>query len=59
MEFEAETWWFCSTHEGYKTTKFQLQTPSRSDPTGNSFFHKTVHYFFRNMQILLAHDENQ
>ena len=34
MEFEAETWWFCSTHEGYKPTKFQLQTPSLSAPTG-------------------------
>ena len=40
MEFEAETWWFCSTHEGYKTTKFQLQTPSRSAPTGNPFYPK-------------------
>ena len=38
MEFEAETWWFWSTHEGYKTTKFQLQTPSLSVPTGNPFF---------------------
>ena len=35
MEFEAETWWFQSTHEYYKTTKFQLQTPSPSTRTGN------------------------
>ena len=34
MEFEAETWWFCSTHEYSKTTKFQLQTPSLNAPTG-------------------------
>ena len=37
MEFEAETWWFWSTHEYYKTTKFQLQTPSLSAPTRNIF----------------------
>ena len=36
MEFEAETWWFYSTHEYYKTTKFQLQTPSLSAPTRNT-----------------------
>ena len=33
MELEAETWWFCSTHEYSKTTKFQLQTPSLNTPT--------------------------
>ena len=33
MEFEAETSWFCSPHEYYKTTKFQLQTPSLSAST--------------------------
>ena len=38
MEFEAETWWSCSTHEGYKTPKFQLQTLSVSAQTGNPFF---------------------
>ena len=38
MEFEAETWGFCSPHEYYKTPKFQLQTPSLSAPTGNQFF---------------------
>ena len=37
MEFGAETWWFCSPHEYYKTTEFQLQTPS-SVATGNSIF---------------------
>ena len=24
----AETWWFCSTHEYYRSWKFELQTPS-------------------------------
>ena len=39
MEFEAETWWFWSTHEYYKTTKFQLlQTPSLSAPTVVGYF---------------------
>ena len=42
MEFEAETWWFCSPHEYYKTTNFQLQTPSLNAPTGNSFFSSNV-----------------
>ena len=44
MEFEAETWWFCSTHEGYKTTKFQLQTPSLSAPIGNPFYPTKKYY---------------
>ena len=37
-EFEAQTFRIDSTHEYYKTTKFQLQTPSLSAPTGNPFF---------------------
>ena len=32
-EFEAETLWFCSTHEDYNYTKDELQTPSLSAPT--------------------------
>ena len=54
MEFEAETWWFCSTHEGYKTTKFQLQTPSPSAPTGNPFFQK-LPKCIKDMTILKKH----
>ena len=27
-EFEAYILWFCSTHECYKTSKYELQTPS-------------------------------
>ena len=45
MEFEAETWWFCCTHEGYNTTKFQLLTPSPSAPTGNPFFTKCSDFY--------------
>ena len=49
MDFEAETWWVWSTHEYYKTTKFQLQTPSLSAPTGNIFFNfrliKEINYY--------------
>ena len=44
MEFEDETWWFWSTHEYSKTTKFHLQTPSLSVSTGNPFFQ--IHYFW-------------
>ena len=36
LELEAHTWWFCSTHEYYKTTKYELltPTPSASSSTG-------------------------
>ena len=54
MEFEAETWWFCSTHGGYKTTKFQLQTPSRSAPTENPFYPKN--FFFSRKKWILKHE---
>ena len=27
LELEADIWWFCSTHEYYKTTKYELRTP--------------------------------
>ena len=33
MEFEAHIWCFSRAHEYYKTTKFQLQTPSLSGRT--------------------------
>ena len=36
LELEAHTWWFCSTHVYYKTTKYELPTPSLS--TSNPLF---------------------
>ena len=44
-EFEAQTFRIDSTHEYYKTTKFQLQTPSLSAPTGNPFFQNRTLFF--------------
>ena len=45
MEFTAETWWLCSPHEYYKTTKFQLQAPSLS---GSIFIF--LGYFFEKIK---------
>ena len=33
LELEAHIWWFCSTHEYFETTKYQLPTPSLSAPS--------------------------
>ena len=33
FEFEAHIWWFCSTREYYKTTKYELRTPTLSAPS--------------------------
>ena len=30
LELEAHSWWFCSTHEYYKTTKYELLTRTLS-----------------------------
>ena len=34
LDYEADIWWFCSTslHEYYKTTKYELPTPTLSAP---------------------------
>ena len=33
LEYEADIWWFCSTHEYYKTTKYELQSPTLTAPS--------------------------
>ena len=33
LDYEANIWWFCSTHEYYKTTKYELPTPTLSAPS--------------------------
>ena len=33
LDYEADIWWFCSTHEYYKTTKYELPTPTLSAPS--------------------------
>ena len=33
LELEADLWWFQSTHEYYKTTKYELPTPTLSVPS--------------------------
>ena len=38
MEFGAETWWFWSTHEYYKITKYEFQTPTLSGSTRHHLF---------------------
>ena len=42
LELEAHSWWFCSTHEYCKTTKYELQTPSGSDRMRSLLFQRAV-----------------
>ena len=37
LELEADIWWFCSTQEYYKTTKYELPTPTLSAPSRMHF----------------------
>ena len=44
MEFEAEIWRIVSTHEYYKTAKYELQTPSQTEVrTKRSFSVQNFH----------------
>ena len=33
VELKAHIWWFCSTHEYFETTKYELSTPTMSEST--------------------------
>ena len=37
LELEVHIWWFCSTHEYCKITKYQLHSPTLSAPSRFSF----------------------
>ena len=38
LELEAHIWWFCSTHEYCKTTKYERPTPSQLGDRADYFF---------------------
>ena len=54
-ELEAHIWWFCSTHEYYKTTKYEPPTPPQLGDRTDYFFRKSqkVTLFKINCYMLL------
>ena len=38
LDYEADIWWFCSTHGYYKTTKYELHSPTLSAPSRSHIF---------------------